>query len=87
MDVAELKQALVTRGLATSGAHQTLINRYLSSDPRTYSDEQLFHYISTGACDRSQNKNKQNYLGKPVFVIEVQKQILKHNSTQYHLKR
>ncbi|KAK2165104.1 hypothetical protein NP493_1383g00012 [Ridgeia piscesae] len=36
MDVAGLKQALVTRGQATSGARQTLINRYLSSDPQCF---------------------------------------------------
>ena len=34
MDDTELKQALVTRGLPDSGARQTLINRYLKSDPR-----------------------------------------------------
>ena len=57
MDIAELKQALVTRGQVTSGARQTLINRYLSSDPRTYSDEQLFRYIHEHAADHKQNTN------------------------------
>ena len=45
MDVVELKQALVTRGRSSSGARQTLINRYLSSDPRTYSAELVLRYV------------------------------------------
>jgi len=35
MDDGELKRALVMRGLSTNGARQTLIDRYLKSDPRT----------------------------------------------------
>ena len=36
MDDTELKQALVMRGLSVIGARQTLVNRYLKSDPRMY---------------------------------------------------